>query len=100
RIVGEKELRRHAYFVEENLALVQRALAQLVERLATRDAGQIKRQQEHRAAGTTDFRILIGGKNHAAAGNRAAGHPGGFLPVEDVILAITPAAQISASGRV
>src|SRR5690606_31118652 len=74
------EIERHLDIIEEYLALIESALAELVERLAARDAGQIERHEEDntlaRAAAAIERR-----EENRIFRNRAVRHPCRLLTV-------------------
>src|SRR5690606_32988371 len=81
------EIERHLDIVGEYLALIERALAELVARLAARDAGQIERYEEDntlaRAAAAIERR-----EENRIFRDRAVRHPGRLLAVQDDLVAL------------
>jgi len=78
---------RNTHITEEHLALVQRALADLVERSGAIDAGRIERHQYHRPAAES-LRGIQGAEQHRDIGDAAVGDPRRLLAVDHVVLAV------------
>ena len=79
---------RNPHFVEVDLTLVERALSDLVERLAARHTRQVERHDE--AADSLDAVAHVdGAEQRGRGGDGAVGHPRGLLPVDDEGVPVT-----------
>jgi hypothetical protein len=76
--------------VEEELALVERALAHLVERLATDDAGKVERNEGDPEAGLTPLRAHRAQHDERVGDHRAVGDPGRLLSGDHPLVAVPP----------
>jgi hypothetical protein len=87
---------RNAQPVEEDLALVQRALADLVERLAAADALLVEWHQED-AAARRAVASVAGAEQRGGLGDGPVRNPGGLLPGDDDLVAFASREAIRAA---
>ena len=83
---------RDAHFVEEDLALVEGALAELVQRLALAHARKVKRHERDRAARpVASVQVHV---QHGVGRDRSVGHPRRLLPADDPVVALLLAPEV------
>ena len=80
---GQQVRDRHGHVVEVQLALVQPAQAQLVERLAAGDAGQVERHDGGDTRPHTALLVLVMAEERADLRRHRARDPRGLLAVDD-----------------